>query len=55
MASKITRRQYNKVDHALNFIKTYQAKAIAADRTEGTHPIAQNIDNINHASSRDLF
>ena len=50
MASKITRRQYNKVDHALNFIKTYQAKAIAADRTEGTHPIAQNIDNINHAS-----
>ena len=50
MASKITRRQYNKVDHALNFIKTYQAKAIAADRTEGTHPIAQDIDNINHAS-----
>jgi aminopeptidase N len=50
MASKITRRQYNKVDHDLNFIKTYQAKAIAIDRTEGTHPIAQELQNINHAS-----
>lgn len=50
MAAKITRRQYNKVDHDLNFIKTYQARAIAHDRTEGTHPIAQELDNVNHAS-----
>ena len=50
MASKITRRQYNKVDHDLNFIKTYQTRAIAHDRTEGTHPIAQKLDNLNHAS-----
>lgn len=50
MAAKITRRQYSKVDHDLNFIKTYQARAIAHDRTDGTHPIAQNLDNLNHAS-----
>ena len=50
MASKITRRQYNKVDHELNFIKTYQARAIAIDRTEGTHPIAQELGNLNCAS-----
>ena len=50
MASKITRRQYNKVDHDLNFIKTYQTNAISIDRTEGTHPIAQELSNLNHAS-----
>ena len=50
MASKITRRQYSNTDYDLNFLKTYQTAAIAADRTEGTHPIAQKTDNINHAS-----
>ena len=50
MAEKITRRQYSKVDHNLNFIKTYMADAIAIDRTEGTHPIAQQLSNLNHAS-----
>ncbi|MBQ9215291.1 MAG: ERAP1-like C-terminal domain-containing protein [Prevotella sp.] len=50
MAAKITRRQYNKVDHDLNFIKTYQTRAIAIDRTDGTHPIAQELENLNHAS-----
>lgn len=50
MASKITRRQYSDVDHDLNFIRTYQARAVAIDRTEGTHPIAQGLDNLNCAS-----
>ena len=50
MASKITRRQYSKVDHDLNFLKTYQMRAIAIDRTEGTHPIAMPLDNLQHAS-----
>jgi aminopeptidase N len=50
MASKITRRQFTKVDHDLNFIKTYQARAIAIDRTEGTHPIAQSLTNQNEAA-----
>ena len=50
MASKITRRQYSKVDHDLNFMKTYQTRAIAIDRTEGTHPIAMDLDNLRNAS-----
>ena len=49
MASKITRRQYSKIDHDLNFLRTYHARALAIDRTEGTHPIAQPLDNLNHA------
>ena len=50
MAAKITRRQYRGIDHDLNFIKTLQARAIAIDRTEGTHPIAQELGNLNCAS-----
>ena len=50
MASKITRQQFSKVDHDLNFIKTYQSRAIAIDRTEGTHPIAQSLTNQNEAA-----
>lgn len=50
MASKITRRHFNSVDHDLNFIKTYQNAAICIDRTEGTHAIAQELNNLNHAS-----
>ena len=50
MAAKITRRHYNTVDHDLNFLKTFQNAAICIDRTEGTHPIAQELSNLNHAS-----
>jgi len=50
MAAKITRRQFSKVDHDLNFIRTYQTRAIAIDRTEGTHPIAQSLKNQNEAA-----
>ena len=50
MAAKITRREFSKVDHDLNFIKTYQTRAIAIDRTEGTHPIAQALTNQNEAA-----
>ena len=41
MASKITRRQFERTEHEINFINTYQTRAIAIDRTEGTHPIEQ--------------
>ena len=33
----------------MNFINTYQTRAIAIDRTEGTHPIEQKAE-LNHAS-----
>lgn len=50
MASKITRRQYKGIDHDLNFLKTFQNAAIAIDRTDGTHAIEQELNNLNHAS-----
>lgn len=50
MASKITRRTFSRIDHDLNFLKTYQSRAIAIDRTDGTHPIAQELNNMNYAS-----
>ena len=50
MASKMSRRSFSLIDHDLNFLKTYQNHAIAIDRTEGTHPIAQELKNMNHAS-----
>lgn len=43
MASKIVLQQFKKAtDYNLNFLQTYQSRAIALDRTEGTHPINQN-------------
>ena len=53
MASKISRRQYSKTDYDLNFIRTYQSRAIAIDRTEGTHPIAIPMENLSHTSMLD--
>lgn len=50
MVAKITRHSYSKINHDLNFLKTYQQRAIDIDRTDGTHPIAQELQNLNHAS-----
>ena len=49
-ASKITHRQYDQVNFDLIFLKTHVAEALATDRTEGTHPIAMEMANANHAS-----
>ena len=49
MASKIVRRSFTNINHDLNFLKTYQTPAIAIDRTEGTHPIAQELTNMSDA------
>lgn len=49
MASKIMRSQFAGIDHDLNFLRAHQSRAIAFDRTEGTHPIAQQLTNLNNA------
>lgn len=49
MAAKIVRRSFTTINHDLNFLKTYQTPAIAIDRTEGTHPIAQELTNMSDA------
>jgi aminopeptidase N len=49
LASKMSREQFPKINHDLNFLKMYQAPALSTDRTEGTHPIQQQLGNLNQA------
>ena len=49
LASKMVRRSFPDINHDLTFLKTYQTRAIAIDRTEGTHPIAQELTNMSDA------
>ena len=49
MADKISRQQFPDVNHDLAFIKTHYPLALNTDRTAGTHPIQQPLDNLNQA------
>lgn len=48
IASKIAFRQLAKIDYNINFMYTYQNRAITFDRTEGTYSIAQKLENQNN-------
>lgn len=50
MADKISREQFPDVNHDLAFLRAHYAAALATDRTEGTHPIQQPLENLNQAS-----
>ena len=49
LASKISREQFPDINHDLNFLKAYQMRALSTDRTPGTHPIQQPLDNLRDA------
>ena len=49
MADKISREQFPEVNHDLAFIKAHYPVAMSTDRTQGTHPIQQPLDNLNKA------
>ena len=49
MADKISREQFPNIDHDLAFIKTHYPTAMSTDRTAGTHPIQQPLENLNKA------
>lgn len=49
MADKIAREQFPDVNHDLAFIKSHYPLAMGTDRTRGTHPIQQPLDNLNKA------
>ena len=49
MADKIAREQFPDLDHELAFIKAHYPAAMSVDRTQGTHPIQQPLDNLNKA------
>ena len=49
MADKIAREQFPDVNHDIKFIKSHYPAALSTDRTEGTHPIQQPLDNLKNA------
>ena len=49
MADKIAREKFPDINHDLAFIKSHYPLALATDRTQGTHPIQQPLDNMNKA------
>ncbi len=51
MAAKIVNPAFPEIDHELRFLLAHQPVAYAVDRSLGTHPIRQQLDNLNHAAS----
>lgn len=51
MASKIVNPSFPNVDHALNFLLSSYPGAYSVDRTEGAHPIRQELPNLNEAGT----
>lgn len=51
MAAKIVHPSFPDVDHDLRFLMSHHPSAYADDRTEGTHPIQQPLDNLLNAGT----
>ncbi|QSE96576.1 M1 family metallopeptidase [Fulvivirga lutea] len=49
MAAKIIAPSFSEINHELQFILSHYPKAYEVDRTLGTHPISQNLDNLKNA------
>ena len=49
MADKISREQFPNVNHDLAFLRSHYPAALSTDRTGGTHPIQQSLQNLNQA------
>ncbi len=51
MAAKVVNPSFPEVDHALRFYLAHFPAAYAVDRTAGTHPIHQSLDNLANAGT----
>ena len=51
MADKIVNPVYPEINHRLSFMMTHYPSAYSEDRTKGTNPIRQNLDNLKNAGS----
>jgi aminopeptidase N len=51
MASKIIDPQFPNINHDLQFLMGHYPTAYDVDRTDGTHPISQQLDNLKNAGS----
>jgi len=50
MAAKMVNPNFPEIDHSLRFLQRHQPAAYGEDRSKGTHPIQQELDNLNQAS-----
>ncbi|MDP3437884.1 MAG: M1 family aminopeptidase [Bacteroidales bacterium] len=48
-ASQIVSPMFEDINHRLNFINTYYPASYAEDRSEGSNPVQQQLDNLNNA------
>lgn len=51
MAAKIVDPAFPDIDHDLSFLVAHHPRAYAVDRTAGTHPIRQTLDNLDDAGT----
>lgn len=51
MAAKIVNPSFPKINHDLRFLLAHQPTAYAEDRSEGSHPIQQELENLKNAGS----
>ncbi|MFS4468996.1 M1 family metallopeptidase [Maribacter sp. 2210JD10-5] len=51
MADKIVNPVFTDVDHDLQFLTSHYPRAYGVDRTRGTNPIRQDLDNLKNAGS----
>ena len=51
MADKIVNPVYPDINHTLSFMMSHYPSAYSEDRTKGTNPIRQNLDNLKNAGS----
>ncbi|WP_194528514.1 M1 family metallopeptidase [Zobellia roscoffensis] len=51
MADKIANPAFPQVNHDLSFMTTHYPRAYGEDRTKGTNPIRQELENLNNAGS----
>lgn len=51
MADKILADMFPEVNHDLRFLISHYPDAYAVDRSQGTHPIRQELNNLNNASN----
>ena len=52
MAAKIVNPSFPQINHDLRFMTAHYPQAYGVDRTEGTHPIRQPLDNLSNAGSQ---
>ena len=50
MAAKMVNPNFPEINHDLRFLARHQPTAYGEDRTAGTHPIQQKLENLNQAS-----